>query len=72
MMGTICGRANCQNELSAMHKEVIDKLESIHGAMLRMNRSIQAEGIFGIMKYDRWYKRTVYFLFALRHKLGKK
>jgi hypothetical protein len=42
-----------------MHQEVIDNLESIHGAMLRMNRSIQAEGTFGIMKYDRWYKRTV-------------
>lgn len=27
-------------ELSAMHKEVLDNLESIHGAMLRMNRSI--------------------------------
>ena len=23
-----------------------------------MNRSIQAEGTFGIMKNDRWYKRT--------------
>ena len=46
-------------ELSAMHKEVIDNLESIHGALLRMNRSIQAEGTFGVMKYDRWYKRTV-------------
>ena len=24
-----------------------------------MNRSIQSEGTFGVMKYDRWYKRTV-------------
>ena len=24
-----------------------------------MNRSIQAEGSFGIMKQDRWYKRIV-------------
>ena len=46
-------------ELSSMHQEVLDNLESIHGALLRMNRSIQAEGTFGIMKYDRWYKRTV-------------
>ncbi len=46
-------------ELTAMHKEVIDNLESIHGALLRMNRSIQAEGTFGIMKNDRWYKRIV-------------
>ena len=46
-------------ELTAMHQEVIDNLESIHGALLRMNRSIQAEGTFGIMKNDRWYKRIV-------------
>ena len=46
-------------ELTAMHEEVLNNLESIHGALLRMNRSIQAEGTFGILKYDRWYKRTV-------------
>ena len=46
-------------ELSAMHKEVIENLESIHGALLRMNRSIQSEGTFGIMKYDRCYDRIV-------------
>ena len=42
-----------------MHREVVSNLESIHGAMLRMNRSIQAEGTFGIIKNDRWYKRIV-------------
>lgn len=46
-------------ELTAMHQEVIENLESIHGALLRMNRSIQAEGTFGVMKNDRWYKRIV-------------
>lgn len=46
-------------ELTAFHKEVIDNLETIHGALLRMNRSIQAEGTFGIMKNDRNYKRIV-------------
>lgn len=46
-------------ELSCMHQEVVDNLGSIHGALLRMNRSIQAEGTFGIIKYDRWYKRMV-------------
>ena len=46
-------------ELTAMHQEVIENLESIHGALLRMNRSIQAECTFGIMKNDRWYKRIV-------------
>jgi len=53
-------RTICVNkELSQMHREVLDNLENIHGALLRTNRSIQAEGTFGIMKYDRWYKRTV-------------
>ena len=46
-------------ELTSMHREVIENLESIHGALLRMNRSIQAEGTFGILKQDRWYKRIV-------------
>ena len=46
-------------ELTAMHKEVLGNLGSIQGALLRMNRSIQAEGTFGIMKYDRNYKRIV-------------
>ena len=46
-------------ELTAMHQEVIENLESIHGALLRINRSIQAEGTFRIMKNDRWYKRIV-------------
>lgn len=44
-------------ELSAFHHEVIENLESIHGALLCMNRSIQSEGTFGIIKWDRSYKR---------------
>lgn len=46
-------------ELTEFHEEVLDNLESIHGALLRMNRSIQAEGTFGVIKQDRWYKRIV-------------
>ena len=44
-------------ELTSIHKEVIENLESIQGALLRMNRSIQSEGTFGIIKWDRSYKR---------------
>ena len=44
-------------ELSSFHQEVISNLESIHGALLCMNRSIQSEGTFGIIKWDRSYKR---------------
>lgn len=46
-------------ELTSMHQEVVDNLDSIHGILLRMNRSIQAEGTFGIMKNDRCYRRIV-------------
>ena len=45
-------------ELTQFHEEVLRNLESVHGALLRMNRSIQAEGTYGIMKWDRSYKRA--------------
>lgn len=58
-----CPRA-CKNrtirmneELTAIHQEVLKNFESIHGALLRMNRSIQSEGTFGVLKWDRSYKR---------------
>ena len=44
-------------ELTAIHEEVLKNLCSIHGALLCMNRSIQAEGTFGIIKCDKSYKR---------------
>lgn len=44
-------------ELTSIHEEVLRNLCSIHGALLCMNRSIQAEGTFGIIKCDKSYKR---------------
>ncbi len=44
-------------ELTGFHEEVIHNLGCIHGALLCMNRSIQAEGTFGIIKCDKSYKR---------------
>ena len=44
-------------ELTLMHEEVLRNLCSIHGALLCMNRSIQAEGTYGIIKNDKAYKR---------------
>ena len=68
-------------ELTAMHREVLENLENIHGALLRMNRSIQAEGTFGILKQDRLYNRIVrrgmisvrleLYLVAIGHNLYK-
>ena len=45
-------------ELSCMHNEVLHNLNSVHGALLRMNRSIQAEGAFGTIKWNRAYTRA--------------
>ena len=50
---------NLNEELTGFHREVLSNLNSIHGALLRMNRSIQAEGTFGVIKYDRDYDRIV-------------
>ena len=64
-----------------MHREVLDNLNSTHGALLRMNRSIQAEGTFGIVKQNRQYRRIVrrsldlvrmeLFLVSIGHNLYK-
>ena len=45
-------------ELTKFHQEVLHNLNSVHGALLRMNRSIQAEGAFGTIKWNRAYKRA--------------
>ena len=44
-------------ELTAIHQEVLNNLTSIYGALLRMNRSIQSERTFGVLKWDKSYKR---------------
>ena len=45
-------------ELTMFHQEVLGNLNSTHGALLRMNRSIQAEGAFGTIKWNRDYTRA--------------
>lgn len=45
-------------ELTGFHKEVLSNLNSVHGALLRMNRSIQAEGAFGTIKWNKAYSRV--------------
>ena len=40
-------------ELTQFHAEVLNNLNSIHGALLRRNRSIQSEGTFGTIKWNR-------------------
>ena len=45
-------------ELTDMHNEVLLNLNSTHGGLLRMNRSIQAEGVYGGIKWNRSYTRA--------------
>lgn len=45
-------------ELTSFHREVLSNLNSVHGALLRMNRSIQAEGAFGTIKWNKAYTRA--------------
>ena len=45
-------------ELTSIHNEVLNNLNSTHGALLRMNRSIQAEGAYGTIKWNRAYTRA--------------
>ena len=45
-------------ELTKFHEEVLGNLNSVHGALLRMNRSIQSEGANGIIKWNRSYTRA--------------
>ena len=44
-------------ELTRFHEEALGNLNCVHGALLRMNRSIQSEGTFGGIKWNRGYKR---------------
>ena len=44
-------------ELSA-ETGMLQMCREIHGALLRMNRSIQSEGAFGTIKWNRSYTRA--------------
>lgn len=48
---------NLNEELTDYHKTVIENLASPRGIELRKQRSIQAEGAFGVIKQDYNYKR---------------
>ena len=54
-------KENMNEWLTAIHQEVNSNIDSVHGALLRMNRSIQAERTFGILKRDKLYKRLLWF-----------
>lgn len=49
---------NVNRELTAIHEEVAENLNTIRGALLRMNRSIQSEGTYGNIKWNHGYTRV--------------
>ena len=51
-------RIRLNKELTSFHREVIENLNSTHGALLRMNRSIQVEGAYGTIKWNMLYIRA--------------
>lgn len=53
-----CPKRRLNEELTGFHQEVLSNLNSIHGALLRMNRRIQAEGVYGGIKRNRSYTRA--------------
>ena len=60
-------RTICMNrELTKIHEEVITNLKSESGIKFRINRSIQAEGTFGSIKWNRSYKRAQRLFWSLR------
>lgn len=48
---------NLNETLTAYHKKVIENLASPLGIELRKQRSVQAEGAFGVIKQDYNYRR---------------
>ena len=48
---------NLNLEKTKLHQEAVKNLTSKEGIELRKQRSIQAEGVFGIIKYDYNYRR---------------
>lgn len=53
---TIYLNKNGADKLSS--RGILNNLNSTKGALLRMNRSIQAEGAYGTIKWNRTYARA--------------
>lgn len=74
-------RIEVSHEFSEYRKESYNNITSAEGIMLRMNRSIQVEGAFGVLKQDYGFKRfltrgklkneTQFFLLAMAFNIQK-
>jgi len=58
-----CTRAKGNRKISiskdfiSLRQESLTRITSQKGKVLRLNRSIQSEGVFGVLKQDYWFKR---------------
>ena len=51
-------RLNVSKVMNQKRREDLVRITSEYGTQLRMNRSIQAEGVFGSIKWNRSYTRA--------------
>lgn len=74
-------RVEVSHEFAQHRKESYDNITSAEGILLRMNRSIQVEGAFGVLKQDYGFRRfltrgkskneTQFFLLAIAFNIQK-
>ena len=50
-------RLNVSKVMKQKRQETLERITTEYGTQLRMNRSIQAEGAFAVMKEDRGFRR---------------
>ena len=83
----LCTRAKGNRRLQvsklflALRQEALERITSPEGKMLRLNRSIQSEGAFGVLKQDYGFRRflrrgtanvlTETFLYAMAYNIDK-
>ena len=53
-------RLNVSKVMNKMRRETLKRITSEYGTQLRMNRSIQAEGSFAVIKEDMNFRRYLY------------
>lgn len=74
-------RVEISHDFTQHRKESYDNITSAEGILLRMNRSIQVEGVFGVLKQDYGFRRflmrgkqkneTQFFLLAMAFNIQK-
>ena len=53
-------RLSVSKVMNEMRQETLERITSEYGTQLRMNRSIQAEGSFAVIKEDMNFRRYLY------------